>query len=43
MDNIISKMKYELGEMKYKLMVSKEKNSKVKNEKKKKKKKQQKN
>ena len=29
MDNIISKMKYELGDLKYQLMVSKEKNNQI--------------
>ena len=32
MDNIISKMKYELGDLKYQLMVSKEKNIQLQNE-----------
>jgi hypothetical protein len=32
MDNIISKMKYELGDLKYQLMVSKEKNNQLQNE-----------
>ena len=32
MDNIISKMKYELGDLKYQLMVSKEENNQLQNE-----------